>query len=104
MNVEELISKTVEDIKESIDQLQTATHVISSKRIELEKIHSSKNLQVWDFHVDYWRFVGVHDALSKFLEFSSSKIDDANNMEIAQKARYFCDSMMWVKHLSDPKK
>lgn len=104
MDVNELISKTVDEIKSKEAELQIATRAISDKRVALENEYYSRNLKIWEVPALYWRFVGVHDGLSKFLEFCSEDIANVDNLSLTQKARYFCDSIMWVKHLCDPKK
>lgn len=52
----------------------------------------------------FWQNLAVRDILSRFLEFSQSNVEAMSSLELAQKARYFCECTMWMRHLSDPSK
>lgn len=104
MDIVTTIAETTRDIKNLSHQMQLAHAGIGNSRAKLEARYSNQNITSADFDPNFWRFVGVHDALSKFLEFTASNIEAMDNMVLAQHARYFCDLMMWVKHLTDPKK
>ena len=104
MEIIPTIIETTEDIKNLSRNMQIAYAEIGNTRAKFEAAYGNKNITSADFDPNFWRFVGVHDALSKFLEFTASDIMSVDNIALAQRARYFCDLMMWVKHLTNPKK
>lgn len=104
MNIDAITIQTIADIKSALHELKIAYGAVSEKRAKLELEYKDQDVTSPNFDRDFWRYIGVHDALSKFLQFATADIAAADKMMLAQKARYFCDLMMWVKHLTDSKK
>ena len=68
MEIIPTIIETTEDIKNLSRNMQIAYAEIGNTRAKFEAAYGNKNITSADFDPNFWRFVGVHDALSKFLE------------------------------------
>ena len=104
MDIDKIIEATVLDIEGMTGHLRIACGEFSKKMRAFDNSLQPKPEMLTDLPAEYWRYAGINDALTKLTEFSEAEIRDIPDNELAYKARYFCDLILWVRHLSDPAK